>query len=85
MVLCLLPARLAQGESDVGQTEDTVLSTSSFGILSGCQKLIQQFQDCSHHDKGRQEMVVDSHHSGDKSDSNKNRRNAEHIFLAYVK
>lgn len=41
---CLLPAAcLAQGESDVGQMEGTVLSAPSSEVQSRCQKFIQQF------------------------------------------
>lgn len=40
LALSLLPACLAQGESDVGQREDTVLSMTSSEIQSRYQKLI---------------------------------------------
>lgn len=36
----VLPGRLAQGESDVGQVEDTVLSAPSSEIKSRYQRLI---------------------------------------------
>lgn len=41
----LLPACLAQGESDVGQIEDTVLSTPSSEIKSRYRELKQLFED----------------------------------------
>lgn len=56
---CLLPACLAQGESDAGQTEDTALSAPLSEIRSTYQKLKQLFQDCSQRDKGRHEMAMD--------------------------
>lgn len=45
--VALLPACLAQGESDVGQIEDTVLSTPSSEIKSRYRGLKQLFRDCA--------------------------------------